>query len=43
VQLDPATGDWVNEAEPSAAATYQTKDEWEMAIARIRGRGDPPS
>jgi hypothetical protein len=41
VQLDPATGDWVHEAEPSVAATYQTRDEWEAAITRIRDRGDP--
>jgi hypothetical protein len=43
VQLDPATGDWVHEAEPSAAATYPTRDEWETAIRRIRDRDDPPS
>ena len=42
LQLDPATGDWVHEAEPSAAATYQTRDEWVEAITRIRGRSDPP-
>lgn len=44
VQLDPATGDWVHEAEPSVgAATYQTRAEWETAITRIRGRSHPPS
>ena len=43
VQLDPATGDWVHEAEPSpGTATYQTREEWEAAINRIRGRSDPP-
>jgi hypothetical protein len=43
VQLDPATGDWVHEAEPSpGTATYQTTEEWEAAINRIRGRSDPP-
>ncbi len=43
VQLDPATGDWVHEAEPSpGTAAYQTREEWEAAISRIRGRGDPP-
>ena len=34
VQLDPATGDWVHEAEPSpGTATYQTREEWEAAIS----------
>jgi hypothetical protein len=44
VQLDPATGDWVHDADPSAGpATYRTRQEWESAIARIRSGSDPPS
>jgi hypothetical protein len=40
VQLDPATGDWVHEAEPSAdSGTYQTRDEWERAVSEMRGHG----
>jgi len=38
LQLDPATGDWVHEAERSAdSATYETRDEWERAVSEMRG------
>jgi hypothetical protein len=44
VQLDPATGDWVHDAEPvTGAQTYPTRDEWESAIATLRRTGKLPS
>ncbi len=44
VQLDPMTGDWVHEAEPSTASkTYSTLDEWQRAIATLHRTGELPS
>jgi hypothetical protein len=44
VQLDPATGDWVHDAEPPAGpATYQTRSEWDRALADLRGDEPPPA
>jgi len=44
VQLDPATGDWVNDAEPPAdPATYPTRSEWDRAIADLRSGELPRS
>jgi hypothetical protein len=44
VQLDPATGDWINDAESSVGATtYATREEWEHAIAAIHRTGRLPS
>jgi hypothetical protein len=43
VQLDPATGDWLHDAEPSAGpVTCATRDEWERAIAGLRETGNRP-
>jgi hypothetical protein len=42
VQLDPSTGDWVNDAEaPAGQATYPSRSEWDRALADLRG-GEPP-
>jgi hypothetical protein len=44
VQLDPATGDWVHDAEPvTAPQTYPTRDEWQGAIETLRRTGNLPS
>ena len=44
VQLDPATGDWVNDAEPLAASTsYPTRQEWDDAIGALRRGKLPPA
>jgi hypothetical protein len=44
VQLDPATGDWVHDAEPATGSeTYATRDEWQSAIATLRRTGKLPS
>ena len=44
VQLDPATGDWLHDAEPvTGAQTYPTRDEWQSAIATLRRTGKLPS
>jgi len=44
VQLDPATGDWVHDAEPATGSqTYPTQDEWQSAIATLRRTGRLPS
>ena len=44
VQLDPATGDWVNDAElPAGPATYPSRSEWDRALADLRGGELPPA
>jgi len=44
VQLDPATGDWVHEAEPAEApVTYPSRSEWDRALADLRAGEQPPT
>ena len=44
VQLDPATGDWVSDAEPlTGPASYPTRSEWDRALADLRGGELPPT
>jgi hypothetical protein len=44
VQLDPATGDWVYDAESATGSeTYPTRDEWQGAIETLRRTGALPS